>query len=157
MTNYVYQFDIGFQYTYASVAFLFYLVTMNVGDLNAAYAKKLLLCGVCASMCFFASVNLPRKVAIEDYQSNKERNQKIIEALATIPYDKSITSTTFFIPSLWDRDEVYELAYTDEVTDYVVIDIRWSTTEYRKFSAAHPEYETVLYEKGAIAILKMSE
>ena len=153
MTDYVYQFDIGFQYTYASLAFLFYLAVMNVGDLNPEYAKRLLACGACASVIFFASVNLSRMDTIKVYESGKEISETITETLAEIPADKSITSTTLFIPALWNRNEVYEYKYTDEVTDYVVFDIRWSETDYRKFESTHPDYDTVTYKEGIIAVL----
>ena len=155
MTEYVYQYDIGFQYTYASVAFLFYLTVINVSELSPVTAKKMLLCGVCASVIFFASVNLQRIDNIKYYQQEKEQSQVITESLATIPMDKSIKSTTFFIPALWNRDEVYEYDYSDEETDYVVFDLRWSERDYDAFlQTNHEYYDTVLYEDDTIAILR---
>ena len=154
MTNYVYQYDIGFQYTYASTAFLFYLAAMNVSELDVSAAKKLLTCGVLASVIFFASINLSRMDTIKTYNANKETNRVITETLAEIPKDKSITSSTFFIPALWNRDEVYEDVYTDEITDYVVFDIRWSEGDYKKFVRQNPDYEVVSYEKGIIAVVR---
>lgn len=153
MTNYVYQFDIGFQYTYASLAFLFYLTAMNLGDMNPENAKRMLTCGVCASIIFFASINLGRMDTIKTYERGRAMGEIITETLAEIPEDKSITSTTLFIPALWNRDEVYEYKYTDEITDYVVFDIRWGETDYRKFERSHPDYDTVTYKDGIIAVL----
>jgi uncharacterized membrane protein len=153
MTDYVYQFDIGFQYTYASLAFLFYLAVMNAGELKGETAKRLLTCGVCASIIFFASVNLSRMDTIKVYEKGRESGEIITEALAEIPADKSITSTTLFIPALWNRDEVYEYKYTDEVTDYVVFDLRWGEGDYRKFERIHPDYDIVTYKENIIVVL----
>jgi len=153
MSNYVYQFDIGFQYTYASLAFLFYLAVMNLGDLNPDTAKRLLTCGVCASVIFFASINLGRMDTIKVYEKGRETSEIITEALTEIPEDKSITATTFLVPPLWNRDEVYEYKYTDEVTDYAVFDLRWGEGDYRKFERTHPDYDTVNYKEGIIAVL----
>ena len=155
MTEYVYQYDIGFQYTYATMAFLFYLVIMNVSSLSPDTARKLLICGICASLIFFASVNLYRLDAIETYENDKNEIAVINEALDTIPKDKSITSTTFFIPALWNRDTVYEYAYTDKKTDYAVFDLRWSTKDMKEFLAKNQDlYEKTFYEEGIIAIFK---
>ena len=155
MTDYVYQYDIGFQYTYASVAFLFYLTVINVSELSPKTAKKLLISAVCASVIFFASVNLQRMDNIKYYQNEKEQAEVITEALATIPMDKSIKSTTFFIPALWNRNEVYEYEYSDKETDYVIFDLRWSSRDYNTFLQANEDcYDTVYYEMDIIAILK---
>ena len=169
MTDYKYQYDIGFQYTYATVAFLFYLTVLNISELDVKHAKNLLLCGVCASMIFFSSVNYSRLDTIESYKKDKEKSELITESLATIPMDKSIRSTTWFIPALWNRDEVYEFGYNSDSdtfttpyggyaefdTDYVVFDLRYGKNAYDRFKFEYSEeYEQVLFEDWAIAIFK---
>ncbi len=155
MSEYVYQYDIGFQYTYASVAFLFYLTVINTSELNPVIAKKLLICGICASLIFFTSVNLSRIDSIKHYKNEKGMVEIINDALDTIPMDKSIKSTTFFIPALWNRNQVYEYEYSDEETDYVVFDLRWSDEDYDTFKQTTLGiYEEVLYDEDAIAIFK---
>ncbi len=155
MTEYVYQYDIGFQYTYATVAFLFYLVIINVSTLSSKHAKNLLLCGVCASLVFFASVNLYRIESFEIFNQEKEEVEIINKALDAIPEDKSIKSTSFFIPALWNRDVVYEYKYSDKETDYVVFDLRWSREELSEFLEENSEnYECVTTEQNLIAIYK---
>ena len=155
MTNYVYQYDIGFQYTYASVAFLFYILIINVSELDNKFAKKLLISGVCASLVFFCSVNLSKVESIKTYNAEKDDVKIINRALNTIPMDKSIKSTTFFIPALWNRDEIYEYAYSDEETDYVVFDLRWGDKDYSDFMDYNFEkYEIFVFEENLIVILK---
>lgn len=154
MSNYTYQYDISFQYTYGPLAFLFYLMILNVRDLKPIYAKKLLLSSVCASLIIFAAFNVRKLSAIESFQNNQERNRIITQTLDSIPKDKSIAATTYFVPSLWNREEVYEIRYTDEITDYVVFDLRGSTADYYTYLAEHPEYETTVYEPNIIAVLQ---
>lgn len=155
MTDYVYQYDIAFQYTYASVAFLFYLSIINVSEIKPKTAKNLLLFGICASLIFFTSVNLYRIDAFETLSEEKEEITLINGALETIPKDASIKSTTFFIPALWNRDEVYEIAYTDEKTDYAVFDLRWSKNEHNEFLRNEAkDFELSFMEEGVIAIYK---
>jgi len=158
MTDYVYQFDIGFQYTYGSLAFLFYLTVLNIGDMPHINAKKLLLSGITASFIFFASVNLTYISSIKTYMNSKDDVKIITEALNTIPKEASIRSTTFFIPALWNRNEIYEYEYSDENTDYVVFDLRFSTVDYEDFdSLYHNKYEVFYYQEGLIVILKAKE
>ena len=155
MTEYVYQYDISFQYTYASAAFLFYLTIINVSELDLKYAKKMLICGVCASLIFFASVNLYRTDAFKHYENEKHIDIAIENALAKIPMNSSIKSTTFLIPSLWNRNEVYQYDYSNEETDYVVFDLRWSDSDYDLFKQTAPEeYSDFYYEEDVIAIMK---
>ena len=155
MTEYKYQYDIGFQYTYATVAFLFYVTLINLSELDSKYAKRLLICGVCSSLIFFSSVNLHRMDAIKTYQNEKPLVETINKALDTIPKDKSIKSSTFFIPALWNRDIVYQYDYSDKETDYVVFDLRWDTEDYKDFkNKNNDKYKEVLHKENAIAIFE---
>ncbi len=157
MTDYKYQYDIKFQYTYGTVAFLFYLTVINLSTMKREHAKKLLLCGVCASLFFFAAVNYPRTEKIETYTLTKENSTIITEALATIPEDASVCATTYLVPALWNRDFVYEYKYSDKETDYVVIDMRWGTTDFNDFRAKHPEYDLTFFHAKTVAIFKKIE
>lgn len=155
MTDYVYQYDIGFQYTYASIAFLFYLAIINTSMLSKKTAKSLLICGICASMLFFTSVNLHRIDAFKTLSEEKEEIEIINNALETIPKDASIKSTAFLIPPLWNRDEIYEIAYTDKKTDYAVFDLRWNNKEHHEFLKSEADaFELTFIEDGVIAIYK---
>ena len=155
MTDYVYQYNIGFQYTYGTVAFLFYLVIINISEVSPENAKKLLLCGICTSLIFFASVNMYRLNSFEVYANEKEESKVINTTLNSIPKDKSIKSTSFFIPSLWNRNDVYEYRYSDKKTDYVVFDLRWNNNELKEFLSENEEsYECVTFENGIIALYK---
>ena len=153
MTDYPYQFDIGFQYTYASIAFLFYLLIMNITELDKAVVKKMLISAFLASIIFFSSTNLNRIQAFDTYANDKEQISIINQTLDTIPEDKSIRSSTFFIPALYDRKEVYEYYYSDEKTDYVIFDLRWGEKDLNKFLLYEGDcYENIIFITGIIAV-----
>ena len=156
MTTYVYQYDIGFQYTYGSIAFLFYLVILNIKDLSPKLSKNLLICGVCASLVFFASANLHRIKAFEYYQDDAEEIEAINEAIKTVPKNKSVKTTTLLLPALSERDIIYEIHYSDKKTDYVVLDLRgYSQNDVMKFyNTELDEYERIFYEEDVIAVYK---
>ena len=155
MTEYVYQYDIGFQYTYASIAFLFYLLVMNITELDKTVVKKMLISAFATSLIFFSSKNLHRIQAFDTYIYEQDQISFISKTLDTLPIDESIRSSTFFIPALHDRKELYEYYYSDEKTEYVVLDLRWGENELNKFLLKEGDlYEQTIYEEGIIAVFK---
>lgn len=154
MPSWQYQYDISFQYTYGTVAFLFYLTVMNLGALHRTHAKKLLLCGVCASLFFFSAVNYSKTYKIEQYKLEKPYAAAITEAIAVIPEDASVCASTFLVPALWNRDVVYDYKYSDKETDYVVLDLRWGSDDFYEFQANNPDYKIVLFHAKTIAIFQ---
>ncbi len=154
MPSWQYQYDISFQYTYGTVAFLFYLTVMNLGALHRTHAKKLLLCGVSASLFFFSAVNYSKTDKIGQYKLEKPYAAAITEAIAVIPEDASVCASTFLVPALWNRDVVYDYKYSDKETDYVVLDLRWGSDDFYEFQANNPDYKIVLFHAKTIAIFQ---
>ncbi len=153
MSDYTYQHNISFQYTYASIAFLFYLLILNIKDITPKYAKRLLLCGICSSLLFFASFNYHKIDALNIYNMEKDTVSTINEVIDTIPKDKSVRVSTFLLPAMSDRNEIYEYYYSDEKTDYVVFDLRWNQDDFKKFAASEgSQYENVTLIDGIIAV-----
>lgn len=133
MTEYKYQYDIGFQYTYASVAFLFYLSAINLTTVKGETAKKLLVSAFAASLIFFASTHLTKLPdAVKYYGDHTPVIESINEGLDSIDKDKSVTATTWLVPALWDRDTLYQFEYTENETDVYVFDLRFSLTDKAK-------------------------
>ena len=84
-------------------------------------------------MIFFMSTHLSKfGNAEKEYREKAEQIQTVDDVLNSIDKSKSVTASTCLIPSLWDRDVLYETHYTydkteDEyLTDVFVFDIRWS-------------------------------
>ncbi|MBR5774450.1 MAG: DUF2079 domain-containing protein [Clostridia bacterium] len=126
IATYAYQYDIGFQYGFAISAFFFYLLIMNVSEMSDN-AKRIALpiaaVAACLAFCMFI---LPRGGPVRAYRESKATYQQMDAILDTIPDDASVAASTFLLPHVADRAEVYEVFYhksRDDV-DYVVLDMR---------------------------------
>lgn len=126
--DYVYQHDIFFQYSFGSLACLFYLATVNLADLRLKLRLPLLisLLSVCAIL--FASHPLPRAIDyITRYTDNRETHIQTEQFLQAIPDDASVTAGTFLTTYLSSREVLYDLGYASRKhlldSEYVVIDI----------------------------------
>ena len=129
MTVYVYQYGIGFQYSFGSAAFLTYLAVMNAADLEKRSTLRGALCAaLCvAALCFAASTAQTDLNLISESVRNREKYAVMEAALAEIPEDASVVSSTSLLPHLANRDVIYEDYYhkpaEGERVDYVVIDL----------------------------------
>ncbi|MGN0621631.1 MAG: DUF2079 domain-containing protein [Porcipelethomonas sp.] len=157
MSDYVYQHDIGFQYTYASASFLIYLSIMNYADIKPEFRKKLITVSASASVFLFMSCTYGRTNIIKSYQNDKESMKIIDQALEYVPDDASVAATTFLVPNLYDHKEVYEYESTAhrDYVEYIVLDGRWSSDSYSIDDYLNNSaYETVVYEPNNIAIFR---
>ena len=135
MTLYTYQYDIGFQYQFGVLAFLAYLSVMNLADLPKPTAKKFLAAAAAVTAVLFFSAALPRSgYYFTKYRANRDDYAVMNEALDQIPDDAVIICSTYLLPRMCQRDEIYEDWYhrTDETedADYVILDLRYDYSEY---------------------------
>ncbi len=129
MSDYPYQHDIFFQYTFGSTAFLMYLTVVNLVDLKidrqrlCAFACAFVVSAVC-----FASAIVPKAVY---YPMQAIRNyghyQNIRDVLDTIPEGVSVTATGFYTAYLSQREILYDVLYCSREhlleTEYVVLSV----------------------------------
>ena len=143
MSNYKYQHSIFFQYTYGSGALLIYLAAVNFRDWKDAsrpavpvlshdraaprpaspLPHSILGCGLACALIITSVVAYKKSYYIGSYVSNHEKAAEARLLLSSIPKDASVKSTTFFIPQLSGRDEIY-LADSRHPADYIVLDQR---------------------------------
>ena len=157
MTDYEYQFSIDFQYSFGAVACLMYLAVINAKDLGDRPKKYMSsLAAVAAVMIFLITADGRLSAREERYKTGAEEFATLNSALETLPEDASVKASTFFIPHIADRDEVYEIRSENE-TDYVVFDMRPSliheTDDLRLIYAAMG-YSTELDIPDRIMIMK---
>jgi len=113
MTDYQYQHDIFFQYTYGSTACLIYLVLVNIGDWKEDMYRLLALgLAVCISLgCFVAQI-IPKAVRYPEYCSTYAGYYDALrEVLDVIPEDASAAATTYYTTYLSQRDVLYDVRY----------------------------------------------
>ena len=130
MTLYTYQYQIGYQYSFGSFAFLFYMSVINLSELRSLRARFALNTAVViTAMCFVFAV-MPRfSHYVNLYKSGRDNYAVMETALEAIPQDKSVVCSSFLLPHLAERDEIYEVEYHDPgkrgLSDYVILDMRY--------------------------------
>ncbi len=124
MSDYTYQHSIYFQYIYGVAAILMYLSVMNLSDMkNEPKYYFPVLSSVMSALIFISALS-PQTVFVDEFFNFREEHNEIRAVLSEIPDDASVNSSTFFIPYLSQRDEIYEIEYSGENTDYLVLDLR---------------------------------
>lgn len=127
MTNYTYQYNIKYQYSFGITAFLIYAVISDLPDMKSEFRKNVISVAAVACCCLYVTSVFPvLKENHVDYKENREKYIQMEEILDTIPKDASVCCSTFLLSHLADRDEIYELYYHDNEPDidYVIFDIR---------------------------------
>ena len=113
MSDYPYQHDIFYQYTYGSMACLFYMTAVNLADMKN---RKVLIAAVLAAAGLFGKVIVPQAILPPKYcVQYYDYCQSTREALAQIPEDVSVACPTSYTTTLSNRDILYDILYcTDE-------------------------------------------
>lgn len=139
MSDYQYQHNIFYQYTYGSTACLIYLTIVNLADfkINWKRTSVLVMAIIISASCFYMVV-LPvgLKYPMKAIQ-RQEEYQKIRDILDTIPDDSSVTATTFYTTHLSQRTILYDVKHSSKEhlleTEYVVLQVN-SNTYCKKYA-----------------------
>lgn len=153
MTNYPYQYDIGFQYAFGSGAILFYLSIANYSELGTK-RRKVLLCAALSSVIIFSGGYLSKVTYIEDYINMSHQREVIDEAVKLVPEDASVAASTFLIANLSDREFIYELETTKQEAEYIVFDLRNSEERSELKKYLNDKYTILFYDEEIICVLK---
>ena len=99
MSDYTYQHNINFQYTYGSAAFLFYLMILNYQDMKPGFRCKVLAVAATSSIFMFMCNTYYRTSGYESYKTDKNNGaiDIIDDALELVPDDSSVAATTFLV------------------------------------------------------------
>ena len=140
MSDYRYQHDIFYQYTFGSTACLFYLTAVNLEDWRPDWARTTgavaaaVLCAVC--FCFTA---VPRAgVYFQKCAAYSGYYDQLREELSRIPEDAAVSATTFYTAQLSQREILYDVMYADLdhllESDYIVLAAS-EKTNYTKYAS----------------------
>lgn len=146
MSDYPYQHDIFFQYTYGSTACLMYLTVVNLADLAHGTSGRALtryaplgLAVVIAGSCFASRVAPVAAAYSKQYWNHRAEYAQIGEFLSQIPEDAPVAATTFYTTPLSQREVLYDVRYCSQEhllsTQYVVLDTEDSRS-YTSFEAS---------------------
>ena len=156
MSDYQYQHDIFFQYTFGSTACLIYLVAANMADLKVELHRMAALAlAVAVSLGMFGYLNV-RKASgyVKNCVTYEAYYDSVRAVLDVIPEDASVTATTFYTTHLSQRKILYDIQYCSKEhmlsTEYVALNVK-STSAYKKYGG----YESVaklLEENGYVPV-----
>lgn len=159
LTTYVYQYNIGFQYSFGVAAFLLYLLIMNFADFAPLMRRGLLAFSAAAACLTFTAGVLPElEGTVANYADNRPLYRQMDAILETVPPEASVTASCMLVPHLAQRAEIYETFYHPQPdTDYVVLDMRpgyrKDALEYRK-ACIEAGYTSVGGSDDVVEILK---
>ena len=138
MSDYQYQHNIMFQYTFGSTACLIYMTVVNLADLKISWQRliPLGLAVVVSFSCFYKAIVPTASWYIRDSIQSAAQDQVIRDTLDTIPADASVTASTYLTTHLSEREIIYDIGYTTRThlleSEYVALDLK-STYGYDKY------------------------
>ena len=160
LTQYQYQYDIGFQYHFGITAFMIYVTVINLPDMKAPQRKTMISIGAAACMCIYLVVVAPKYTSYtERWEKDKDTYTKMEEILDTIPDDASVACSSFLLAHIADRDEIYELKYHGDEgnVDYIIYDARYAIDKEQYQSFLNQGYTVKESHEGLIVILEKSK
>ncbi len=160
LTQYVYQYNIGYQYHFGIAAFLIYATMLNIRDMEPQMKKTLLGIGAAACACIYLVTAMPQILYYSDaWKNNKETYIKIEEILDTVPEDASVACTYGLLAHIADRDEIYDIDYhgTKFDTDYIIFDTRNNYNKAKYQLALDQGYTVKEEHPGLIIILEKTK
>ena len=156
LTNYSYQYNIGFQYHFGIIAFLTYASIVNLSEMRENLRRNLLTFAVIACVCLYTVCVFPSFRSYQKmYENGKETYVQMEEILDTIPSDASVSCSWSLLSHIADRDEIYEIFYHGNVgdTDYIVLDIRGGVDRQQVNAFVRQGYRVEQEYEGLILIL----
>ena len=160
LSYYPYLYHTGFQYHFATVAFLIYAMIQNLPELKAPARQNLLALGAAACCCIYLGVVMPKLAMYRDrWEDNRETYEQMEEILDALPEDASLNVSTFLLAHVADRDEVYEIGYHKNApdVDFVVLDLRYGGDENCERAYLRQGYTVYAEHPGMLLILQKGE
>ncbi len=139
ITDFGYQHDIFYQYSFGTMAFLLYLSLLNLKELPKEKLKTAFLtAGVAVAAVAFTLVVVPKaKKYPIDYLQNRAYYAQVRETLSRIPEEASVTANINYTVPLSQRKEIYDISHTSMEnllsSEYIVMDLR-SAGFYDRFA-----------------------
>ncbi len=125
MSNWQYQYDVKFQYTYGVAALIVFMAILVISQSKKGTQNKILIYSVsmCIIMCF--SLFFPRSAYYMSVsESNKSMAEEYNSLIATIPTDVEITADGIYIPHMYNFKNLYQYPnyYAESVkTEYLLV------------------------------------
>ncbi len=162
MPNWQYQYSLDFQYVFGSLALLVYASLVNYKEL-APKARRSLASFACTACVLAASARMPSQLYYVKYLDELSDEIEVLdEAMTYVPDDASVAATTFLVAHLSERDVIYELGNTYDISDkidsveYLVIDLRYTEWDTLPAKYAKLGYIPVYRDDDVVCVMKKS-
>lgn len=107
LSGYGYAHDVGFQYVLGPVTCLIYAALINLADFKPETVKRIVPIMAVASVLMFVAYDTTKIYYCEVYNNNKENYRRKVAYLDYIPDDAKVLCSTYILPHVANRDEVY--------------------------------------------------
>lgn len=152
MSDYQYQHNIFFQYTYGSTACLAYLALVNLADMKIDIIRlTALYAALCISAACFGAQILPTAL----YYPQKcitygDTYDSLRDALDVIPEDASAAATTYYTTYLSQRDVLYDVRYAskEHLLECEFVAVNENDEKSFKAYGGFEEFEKLLQRNG---------
>lgn len=109
-TGYGYASQTGYQYVFGTSTCLIYATVVNTASLNTEKKKLLPMYTSIATVYMAVSLFSGRVIdKYDSYKNNRERFDNRDAVVEVIPEDASVIADTWYLPTLANRNEIYEL------------------------------------------------
>lgn len=160
LSDWVYQYDIAYQYTYGVAALVLVAALFTIRNWNRAKAEFAILTCVVLCVPLFMGTTVSKAIYYSQYwdEESKEESALTTEALSVIPEGASVTATSNITAHLYYVDELYTIPdYYGSLqrTDYYVINFATDYSEYEEspWDIVAEGYELVI-KQGKVAIYR---
>lgn len=160
MSDYPYQHDIFFQYTFGSTACLLYLTAVNLADIRQEKLRSVTLTAVVLTCLIgFCSVIVPVAVRYPVQCVQQRHDYRAIrEVLSQIPEEVSVAASTFYTTTLSQRETLYDIHHCSRAhllsCDYIIV----SQTDdmFQELCQLLPEhgYEPAAFLDGVLTVFR---
>ena len=162
MSNWPYQYNVYYQYTYGSAAIIIFATMLSLKDMDTEKLKDRLKIMLVFSLVITSILLAPKLARMSYYSSDKESYQKA-EALIDKHRDELVDSDVFvssyLMPHFYFVNEVYQYPMTHgefKKTEYLIVDTRFK--DIREKSAELMGDDYYLYDSDAfIQIYKIKD
>ncbi len=138
MPNYVYQYDVNYQYTFGPAALIVVAAVLVIYKMKPGTRNTVLTCSLSVCIIFTASLFIPKAESFYNlYKESREETEAVTLMLEKLPEDADILSNTYIIPHLYDRKDVYMFPNrhgdNDKKCTYALVDTRFEQDDFYEF------------------------
>lgn len=161
MSNWQFQYDIGFQYTYGVAALIIFMTILVIYESKEKTRNKILMFSLSMSIIMSFSLFIPRCVNFIDYAFyNAEIAEGYDELIASIPTDAEISADGYYIAHMYNFTNIYQYPnyYDDDIkTEYMLVNGYYVENNYNNLKKFMGDDYKLIAESGDMQLYRLKE